>query len=159
MGTGRPLVVIRSWGRLSPGGNPRSIRPSRARSARGSRMTPRGRVVAIVNQKGGVGKTTTAVNLSASFAASERATLLVDIDPQANASSAFGIHAPERQLYDALMGQCVMKELCVSTELPSPENHGALLSSSVLLQARNSQIPIRHIEQSLTGSANYWWKK
>ena len=61
-----------------------------------------GRVVAVVNQKGGVGKTTTAVNLAASFAASERATLLVDLDPQANASSAFGIGGPAHQIYDAL---------------------------------------------------------
>ena len=75
------------------------------------------RVFAVVNQKGGVGKTTTAVNLAASFAASERATLLIDLDPQANASSAFGIHAAPRHVYDALIGRCVMKEIVRPTEL------------------------------------------
>ena len=75
------------------------------------------RVVAVVNQKGGVGKTTTAVNLAASFAASERATLLIDLDPQANASSAFGIHGAARHIYDALIGRCVMKEIVRPTEL------------------------------------------
>src|SRR3990170_9059982 len=75
------------------------------------------RVVAVVNQKGGVGKPTTAVNLAASFAASERATLLIDLDPQANASSAFGIHAASRHIYDALIGRCVMKEIVRPTEL------------------------------------------
>jgi chromosome partitioning protein len=75
-----------------------------------------GVVFAVVNQKGGVGKTTTAVNLAASFAAAERSTLLLDLDPQANATSAFGLTVP-RHIYDAISGHCVMKDIVHSTQL------------------------------------------
>ena len=77
----------------------------------------RSRVLAVVNQKGGVGKTTTAVNLAASIAASERRTLLVDLDPQANSTSAYDLAPAARQVYDALIGEFVMKDLVLSTEL------------------------------------------
>jgi chromosome partitioning protein len=77
----------------------------------------RSRVIAVANQKGGVGKTTTAVNIAACFAASERSTLLVDFDPQGNASSAFGISNAGRQVYDAIIGGCVIKEATYPTDL------------------------------------------
>jgi len=73
------------------------------------------RVIAVVNQKGGVGKTTTAVNLAACFAVSERPTLLIDLDPQGNASSAFGVSNAPRQIYNALIGECVMKDAVLPT--------------------------------------------
>jgi len=80
-------------------------------------MAARSRVFAVVNQKGGVGKTTTAVNLCASFAVSERATLLVDLDPQANATSAFGLPDAPRHIYHAVIGSCVMKQVTQPTAL------------------------------------------
>ena len=77
-----------------------------------------GTVYAIANQKGGVGKTTTAVNLAACVAEAGYDTLLVDIDPQSNATIALGLgkDAP-RTLYDVLVGDATLQEIVVGTEI------------------------------------------
>jgi chromosome partitioning protein len=82
--------------------------------------TKKTRVLCVVNQKGGVGKTTTAVNLAASVAAAEKRTLLLDMDPQGNASSGVGIRAGTREktVYDALIGRATLAEVICETEVP-----------------------------------------
>src|SRR6202049_4168483 len=78
-----------------------------------------GRVIAVANQKGGVGKTTTAINLAASFAAAEVNTLRIDCDPQSNATSGLGlVKDPERvSTYHLLLGEAAGEQALAATEL------------------------------------------
>ncbi|MGH7576582.1 MAG: ParA family protein, partial [Longimicrobiales bacterium] len=73
------------------------------------------RIIAIANQKGGVGKTTTAINLGAGLAAAERKTLIVDMDPQGNATSGLGVDrsAIEASLYEVLLDDTPMEAAIV----------------------------------------------
>ena len=108
-----------------------------------------GKVLAITNQKGGVGKTTTSVNLSASLAATKRKALLIDLDPQGNATMGSGIDKKDLSVsfYDVLMGEKSIEEATLSLENTQydllPSNSDLTGAEVGLLNITNREIQLR----------------
>ena len=98
----------------------------------------RGRILAIANQKGGVGKTTTTINLATALAACGKQVLIVDLDPQGNASTGLGLDPERRKItvYDVLMGEKPLPEVAIDTPVP----HLQIVPASVELSGAEIEL-------------------
>jgi chromosome partitioning protein len=113
-----------------------------------------GRIIAIANQKGGVGKTTTAINLSACLAEKGKKVLTIDLDPQGNTTSGFGLDKEKlgNSVYELMLNECSISEILIKTEI---ENHFLIPSNVNLAGAEIELIGINEKEYILKNEVDY----
>lgn len=120
-----------------------------------------GKIIAIANQKGGVGKTTTAVNLGASLAADGRRVLVVDLDPQGNASSGLGVSPRDvtQGLYEVLGGELELRSIVQATELPTlfvaPTNRDLAGAALELADLPDGQLRLKSVLEPIKADYDY----
>jgi len=119
------------------------------------------RIVAVTNQKGGVGKTTTAINLGASLAVMEKRTLLVDLDPQGNATTGLGIDRAKlaKSIYDVFTGSLLLTDVVCKTLLPylfvAPATKDLIGVEIELVSVENREERLKRSLQPLAGEFDY----
>lgn len=110
------------------------------------------KIISIANQKGGVGKTTTAINLSSLLAAAEKKTLLIDIDPQANSSSGLSVTHQSPSVYEVLIGDKEISDVILNTYMPFLD----LLPSNInLVGAEIEMVDMDNREQLMKARISY----